>query len=54
MQTDVFALRVIPEKLTPISQIPEDTPESLANLIKSTFDLNPEKRPTFDKIFSCL
>lgn len=54
MTTEVFALRVIPEKLTPVNQIPRDTPETLANLVKQCFDLHPEKRPSFQTIYNSL
>jgi hypothetical protein len=54
MSTEQFALRVIPDRLTPIDQIPKDTPESLANLVISCFDFDPEKRPSFSHIYSKL
>jgi len=54
MSTEEFALRVIPDKLTPVSQIPKDTPESLANLVKRCFDFAPEKRPSFQEIYNAL
>jgi serine/threonine protein kinase len=54
MTTEEFALRVIPEKLSPINQIPTNTPEALANLVKKCFNLNPGQRPSFQEIFDSL
>ena len=54
MTTEVFALRVIPQKLTPVSQIPKDTPEDLAALLRQCFDMNPDNRPSFSQIYSTL
>ena len=45
-----FAKRVLPEKLTVVDQIPAETPEFLAKLIKNCFQVDPRERPTFDKI----
>jgi tyrosine-protein kinase Fer len=54
MTTEQFALRVIPDKLTPVSQIPKDTPKQLATLVASCFDFDPEKRPSFQTIYTSL
>ena len=54
MTTEEFALRVIPQKLTPINQIPKDTPADLANLVASCFNMDPEQRPSFQQIFKAL
>jgi serine/threonine protein kinase len=54
MTTEAFALRVIPDKLTPVNQIPKDTPEPLASLVRQCFDMNPDKRPSFQTIYNAL
>ena len=54
MTTEEFALRVIPEKLTPVSQIPRNTSIAFAILVKQCFDLEPSKRPSFQQIFHSL
>ena len=54
MTTEEFALRVIPQKLTPKDQIPKDTPTELANLVASCFDMDPNKRPSFQEIYNSL
>ena len=54
MSTQNFALKVIPERLTPVSQIPTDTPPVLADLLTRCFDFDPEKRPTFLQIYNSL
>ena len=50
MTTEEFALRVIPQKLTPINQIPKDIPAELANLVVKCFDMDPNQRPSFPQI----
>lgn len=54
MTTEEFALRVIPEKLTPASQIPTNIPQNLQNLVLQCFDLNPSQRPSFQQIYDAL
>ena len=54
MSTEEFALRVIPDKLTPVNQIPKETPTALADVVKRCFDFDPEKRPTFQEIYDTL
>ena len=54
MTTEEFALRVIPQKLTPINQIPKDIPAELANLVAKCFDMDPNQRPSFPQIYNAL
>jgi serine/threonine protein kinase len=54
MTTEQFALKVIPQKLTPLSQIPPGTPQPLASLVASCFDMEPENRPSFQQIYKSL
>ena len=54
MTTEEFALQVIPKRLTPLNQIPKDTPQDLAKLVASCFDFDPDKRPSFHEIFISL
>lgn len=54
MTTEEFAFRVLPEKLTPIDQIPSDTPDAIADIVKKCFCEEPEDRPDFQEIFNLL
>ncbi len=54
MTTEEFAIRVLPDKLTPIGQIPNNIPPVLENLLKRCFTINPNQRPDFQEIFDVM